>query len=694
MKLAQQLGRYQLLDRIAYGGMAEIYRAKTFDGDGQVHLVAVKKVLQHLTNDDDFLRMLVDEAKISAVLKHDNIARVYEFAHDRDEYFLAMEFVDGKDVRTLLEKHRNAKQPIPPEHVAWVGMQIGQALAAAHTQRDGAGRAMHIVHRDVSPSNILCSYRGEVKLCDFGIAKATLTRVQTKTGVIKGKVKYMSPEQAMGRRLDHRSDLFSLGTVLYEMLTLQPPFVAQSEVEMIFAVRDARTKDMRDLNKDVPPDLVTAVNKLMSRSRSQRYQSGQDLALSMRMYLDKYKPGYRRSHFGRYMRKLFDSDIDRELRLMEEYVIDQADPTKVGVNLIAEALGNDAPYTQFTAAMMGTRAGSNVQTAMFPRVEPPDPTDLHSEPTQILRRNIPSSLHELKTQMFDLKARPIDHPNESSELPVQANLHELSTQIFQLPDEGPRSASGAIETSDQRGKLRKDDSLPNSTEIPTPAIAMPLRRPTLARGEISRVDSNSAQNGIDSQAGTQIVGQLDSISVDPSLALESSVDSGAPGARPIPSLTAPIKRESPSQIADTAAQLKAQTSTSDPLELPELRTAIGPPPSSIVKNRSTTNLPYIDPDEPPPLPPLPSTGSSPLVGGDLSPFEQPHQVSPPKEAEPAPRPVRRTKIAHPPPFDTQRTGAIPDEPAAPRTFRESKEGREEGEETPVALSDEDLEDLD
>src|SRR5262249_39686708 len=163
-------------------------------------LVAVKKVLQHLVNDEDFLRMLVDEAKITATLKHDNIARVYEFSHESGEYFMAMEYIDGKDVRTLLERHRQKQEPIAPEHVAWIGMQVGQALHAAHTQRDGAGRAMHIVHRDVSPSNILCSYRGEVKLCDFGIAKATLTRVQTKTGVIKGKVKYMSPEQAMGRK--------------------------------------------------------------------------------------------------------------------------------------------------------------------------------------------------------------------------------------------------------------------------------------------------------------------------------------------------------------------------------------------------------------------------------------------------------------------------------------------------------------
>src|SRR5688572_26555587 len=158
MPYAQQLGRYQLLDRIAFGGMAEIFRAKTFDSEGNQHLVAVKRVLGHLTSDDEFIRMLVDEAKVCATLRHENIARVYEFAHSGDEYFLAMEYVDGKDVRTLLDRHRQWKQPMPPEHVAWIAAEVATALHAAHTQRDSDGRALHIVHRDVSPSNVLCSY--------------------------------------------------------------------------------------------------------------------------------------------------------------------------------------------------------------------------------------------------------------------------------------------------------------------------------------------------------------------------------------------------------------------------------------------------------------------------------------------------------------------------------------------------------
>jgi serine/threonine-protein kinase len=427
MRHAQQLGRYLLLDRIAFGGMAEIYRAKTFDAQGRTHMVAVKKVLNHLTHDEDFLRMLVDEAKISAILQHANIARVYEFVHSGDDYYIAMEYVDGKDARGLLERHRQRKQPIPPEHVAWVIMEAARALDAAHKQRDSLGRELQIVHRDVSPSNLLLSYSGEVKLCDFGIAKATLTRVQTKTGVIKGKVKYMSPEQAMGRRLDHRSDLFSLGTVMYEMLTLEAPFQAPTEVELIFAVRDAKKRDPRETAPEIPHEVVQILDKLMARSRSERYQSGEALAVELEQFLEAFRPGYRRSHFARFMRSIFAPDIERELRQLEDWVLDPGNPQEVGENLIKDVLPSDAPYTQFTAARMGKVGDSRVLTSHFPRLEPKELPDLHGQPTQILDRMRPASeqpLHQQKTMILSRKSlemQAVGREKQAGERPVTAS---------------------------------------------------------------------------------------------------------------------------------------------------------------------------------------------------------------------------------------------------------------------------------
>ncbi len=448
--------------------MAEIFRAKTFDHDGQPHLVAVKRVLAHLVEDQDFLQMLVDEAKISALLHHENIARVYEFAKSGDEYFLAMEYVDGKDVRSLLERGRQGGRPIPPEHVAWVAMETAHALHAAHTQRDGAGRALRIVHRDVSPSNLLCSYHGEVKLCDFGIAKATLTRVQTKTGVIKGKVKYMSPEQAMGRKLDHRSDLFSLGTVMYEMLTLQAPFQAPTEVELIFAVRDARKVPLHDVAPDVPDELMRIVDRAMTRSRSNRYQSGEEMALELRIFLDRHTPGYRRSHFARHMRKVFEEDIERELRLLEAYVIDQADEKQTGVNLIAEALGPDAPVTQFTPMFGGPGTGATQdQTSHYPHLEPVRPSDLHGQPTMMLDRarlGLPPEESGVVTAVPSLPAPASLHDERTRLLaPAQRSIHDEETGEKALP----RAAGGAAPSLYEldTGAVRKID--PPDLTVPT-----------------------------------------------------------------------------------------------------------------------------------------------------------------------------------------------------------------------------------
>jgi serine/threonine protein kinase len=417
VRRAQQLGRYHLLDRIAFGGMAEIYRAKTFDAGGAPHLVAVKRVLAHLAEDDDFIQMLVDEAKIASVLRHGNIARVYEFARAHGEYFIAMEHVDGKDMRTVLERCRSKKKPIPPEHAAYIAGEVGAALHAAHSAVDARGRPLRIIHRDVSPSNIICSYAGEVKLCDFGIAKATLSRVTTKTGVIKGKVKYMSPEQALGRKLDHRSDVFSLGSCLYEMLTRIPPFTATNEMDLLIKVRDAKYRPISERQPGSPPELEAICDKCLTRSRANRYQTAAEAEGDLRAFLRKFMPNYSRSHLGRFIRKMFATEIERELRMLEEYIMADEPSDDVGENLISRDEDFDAPEVPFhpkptsvsVAAAPPARGtsesvvarGSTIQGAArpndfsgnsnfttMPKVDRQE-EDIHAQPTMILdsRRN-------------------------------------------------------------------------------------------------------------------------------------------------------------------------------------------------------------------------------------------------------------------------------------------------------------------
>lgn len=406
LKRAQQLGRYHLLDRLAFGGMAEIYRARTFDSQGRPHMVAVKRVLSHLAEDDDFIQMLVDEAKIASVLRHINIARVYEFARSGNEYFISMEYVDGKDMRTALERCRQKKISVPPEHAAYICAEVASGLHAAHSAIDSRHRPLRIIHRDVSPSNVIVSYAGEVKLCDFGIAKATLSRVQTRTGVIKGKVKYMSPEQALGRKLDHRSDIFSLGASLYELLTRMPPFVASNEMDLLVKVRDARYRPLRELEPAVPNELANIVDRCLVRARAQRYQTAAEVEADLRQFLAAYYPTYSRSHLGRYMRKMFAVEIDKELRMLEEFVLSEEVSDDVGENLItgdAEFVPDDVPFRPFPSTSSGARYDAERDFAGDSSVTTSPKTLGHDARRTAAARA--ESVHQADTQLIDVRRR-------------------------------------------------------------------------------------------------------------------------------------------------------------------------------------------------------------------------------------------------------------------------------------------------
>jgi serine/threonine-protein kinase len=444
VRRAQQLGRYHLLDRIAFGGMAEIYRAKTFDSHGQPHLVAVKRVLAHLAEDDDFIQMLVDEAKIASVLRHVNIARVYEFARAHGEYFIAMEHVDGKDMRTALERCRAKKKAIPPEHAAYVAAEVAAGLHAAHSAVDPRGRPLRIIHRDVSPSNIICSYAGEVKLCDFGIAKATLSRVTTKTGVIKGKVKYMSPEQALGRKLDHRSDVFSLGSCLYEMLTRLPPFTASNEMDLLIKVRDAKYRGVSELQPGIPPELEAICDKCLTRSRANRYQTAAEAEGDLRAFLRKFMPNYSRSHLGRFVRKMFAQEIERELRMLEEFVMTDDVSDDLGESMMVRTEDFEPPEVPFqpkptsvsVRAILDTGTnsrpndfGGDSNFPTMPKAAGVD--DVHGQQTVILTdrgRNAPST----RRPRTGTAPPPASPARKVAAMPYDEALHAAPTMILDI----------------------------------------------------------------------------------------------------------------------------------------------------------------------------------------------------------------------------------------------------------------------
>jgi serine/threonine protein kinase len=309
------LGPYLLLDNIAFGGMAEIYRALVTDELGNMRLVAVKKILDHLARDNEFVQMLQDEAQIASPLLHPNIARVYEFQRTPSSCFLAMEYIEGKDLRTLLDRCRSLGKPLPLADILYIAISILKALHRAHTCIDAQRNPLRIIHRDVSPSNVLISYRGEVKLIDFGIAKAVMSRVRTQTGVIKGKIRYMSPEQAQGEELDPRSDIFSLGLVLYEMLVLQPAFQAESDLELLFKVRDANIPPLR--HPEIDQVLGDLIQKALGRTREQRYNNADELASMLGRHLYARFPSYHPSSLARTMQMLFAKEQQEEQDSLE-----------------------------------------------------------------------------------------------------------------------------------------------------------------------------------------------------------------------------------------------------------------------------------------------------------------------------------------------------------------------------------------
>jgi serine/threonine protein kinase len=210
----RQFGPYRLTQQIATGGMAEIHLAKTKGIEGFEKYVALKMIHPNFSSDDHFVQMLIDEAKISVQLQHVNIAHVFDLGRVEDTYYIAMEFVDGSDLFKILRKSSEQDRHMPIECATYIAKEVCSGLDYAHHKRDAAGRSMGIVHRDVSPQNVLISHAGEVKLVDFGIAKATMRAKQTAVGVIKGKYYYMSPEQAWGDPVDHRTDIFSAGILL------------------------------------------------------------------------------------------------------------------------------------------------------------------------------------------------------------------------------------------------------------------------------------------------------------------------------------------------------------------------------------------------------------------------------------------------------------------------------------------------
>jgi serine/threonine protein kinase len=315
--LPKPFGNYTLLRRLAVGGMAEVYVGKTKGIGGFEKLVAIKVIHPRYSEDEHFVTMLVEEAKISVLLNHVNIAQTFDLSCIDGTYYIVMEFIEGADAYRVMRKAAEIKRALPIDICAFIAAEVCLGLDYAHRKRDSEGRPLGIVHRDISPQNILISYAGEVKIIDFGIAKAAARSTQTEAGVIKGKYYYMSPEQAWGDPVDHRSDIFSTGVVLYELLTGRGLYTEDNVPLLLDKVRKAEIAPPETRRPSVPKELSQIVMKALARDPDKRFQSAQEMSQALTSFLYATNPTFTAGHLADLMGTLFPEEVQRHSAMVK-----------------------------------------------------------------------------------------------------------------------------------------------------------------------------------------------------------------------------------------------------------------------------------------------------------------------------------------------------------------------------------------
>ena len=311
----KQFGKYQLLDKIASGGMAELFRAKLTGVQGFEKLIAVKKILPNLSREANLVKAFIDEAKLAALLHHENIIQIYDFGSMDDQYFIAMEYLFGKDLRTITRTAGSKELALGMENILYIVSRICAGLDYSHHLRDLQGKPLNIIHRDINPQNILITYEGQVKIIDFGIAKAASHNTQTRENLIKGKLAYMSPEQANGQKIDHRSDIFSTGIILYELLAARRMFSGET-MHVLSLVREAQYDPPEEVIPDLPSKLNAILSRALAKDPDERYQSAGEMLADIEefMFERSLRPNTR--SFAGYIKELFEEEhAEEELAL-------------------------------------------------------------------------------------------------------------------------------------------------------------------------------------------------------------------------------------------------------------------------------------------------------------------------------------------------------------------------------------------
>ena len=307
-----RFGKYVLLDRLAVGGMAEIFLARQEGLEGFEKTVVIKRIRPHLSKKKSFVQMFLDEARLAAQLNHPNIVQIHELGQVDDSYFIAMEYVFGRDMGRIIPKAEKLGIAFPVVYALKIASSVCEGLHYAHQRTDAWGNPLHIVHRDVTPENVFVSFDGTVKILDFGIAKARGQTGETSVGEIKGKPSYMSPEQALGKPLDCRSDIFSLGVALYEWLTGFRLFTGDSEVAVLRSISEGKIYGPSYFKPDIPAEVEAVVMRALEKDRDRRYPSAWEMQRDLDHLLAEsdFRPSS--MHLANFLKQLFSDELEAE----------------------------------------------------------------------------------------------------------------------------------------------------------------------------------------------------------------------------------------------------------------------------------------------------------------------------------------------------------------------------------------------
>ncbi len=316
----EQFGKFILLERLAAGGMAEVFLAKSLGASGVNKFLAVKRILPQYSDKREFIDMFKEEAKIAVNLNHGSVVSIYEFGIEQGQFFLVMEYVEGRNLRQVLNEIKKRNIQFSIEQIVYMIKEVAAGLDHAHRLINGTtGRPLNLVHRDMSPQNIMLSFEGEVKVIDFGIAKAESQMEATQAGTLKGKFGYMSPEQADGQVVDSRTDLFSLGIVLWEMLANDRLFTSNSEAAILRKIRECQIPSIRKINPSIPVELENIVLKALAKDKTQRFQTAAAFQKDLNRFLNVQYPDFSPQDFSVFIKNTFSEFYTESKKKLVDY---------------------------------------------------------------------------------------------------------------------------------------------------------------------------------------------------------------------------------------------------------------------------------------------------------------------------------------------------------------------------------------